>query len=146
MRRILTIFAALAICGWVGGNFILTNCTFYALSFGGFRGGVVLAVNDSPPKDDCWSFRTRDPIGPFWAWPDGLLYVHSDAISDSVAIIFLPHWLTNVVAWAVLFIFWHKSRKPPEGHCQRCGYDLTGNESGRCPECDHRIETTANTD
>ena len=21
------------------------------------------------------------------------------------------------------------------GHCQRCGYDLTGNESGICPEC-----------
>jgi hypothetical protein len=23
----------------------------------------------------------------------------------------------------------------PPGHCQRCGYDLTGNESGICPEC-----------
>jgi len=21
------------------------------------------------------------------------------------------------------------------GHCQKCGYDLTGNVSGRCPEC-----------
>jgi hypothetical protein len=23
----------------------------------------------------------------------------------------------------------------PLGHCQICGYDLTGNESGTCPEC-----------
>ncbi len=23
----------------------------------------------------------------------------------------------------------------PIGHCHKCGYDLTGNESGRCPEC-----------
>lgn len=23
----------------------------------------------------------------------------------------------------------------PSGHCQRCGYNLTGNVSGRCPEC-----------
>ncbi len=23
----------------------------------------------------------------------------------------------------------------PRGHCQRCGYNLTGNTSGRCPEC-----------
>ena len=26
-------------------------------------------------------------------------------------------------------------RKPRPGHCQACGYDLTGNTSGRCPEC-----------
>ena len=25
------------------------------------------------------------------------------------------------------------------GDCQFCGYDLTGNESGRCPECGGRI-------
>ncbi len=28
----------------------------------------------------------------------------------------------------------HRRRIPP-GHCQQCGYDLTGNESGVCPEC-----------
>jgi hypothetical protein len=26
-------------------------------------------------------------------------------------------------------------RPYPPGHCRRCGYDLTGNVSGRCPEC-----------
>ncbi len=26
-------------------------------------------------------------------------------------------------------------RKHPPGHCQRCGYNLTGNTSGTCPEC-----------
>lgn len=25
--------------------------------------------------------------------------------------------------------------KYPSGHCQACGYNLTGNMSGRCPEC-----------
>jgi hypothetical protein len=31
----------------------------------------------------------------------------------------------------------HRSsvRRHPPGHCKKCGYDLTGNESGRCPEC-----------
>lgn len=29
-----------------------------------------------------------------------------------------------------LFRPWH-----PPGYCQNCGYDLTGNVSGRCPEC-----------
>ncbi len=23
----------------------------------------------------------------------------------------------------------------PPGHCRKCGYNLTGNVSGRCPEC-----------
>jgi hypothetical protein len=26
-------------------------------------------------------------------------------------------------------------RRYPEGHCQTCGYNLTGNTSGICPEC-----------
>ena len=26
-------------------------------------------------------------------------------------------------------------RRFPAVHCQQCGYDLTGNESGTCPEC-----------
>ncbi len=26
-------------------------------------------------------------------------------------------------------------QRPKVGHCAHCGYDLTGNASGRCPEC-----------
>ncbi len=28
----------------------------------------------------------------------------------------------------------------PPGHCQKCGYNLTGNVSGVCPECGTKIE------
>ena len=30
-----------------------------------------------------------------------------------------------------------RERRPfyPPGHCQKCGYNLTGNVSGVCPEC-----------
>ena len=31
-----------------------------------------------------------------------------------------------------------RKRRPP-GHCVQCGYNLTGNVSGRCPECGNRI-------
>lgn len=31
----------------------------------------------------------------------------------------------------------HAPHKPPS-HCQSCGYNLTGNISGRCPECGFR--------
>lgn len=36
-----------------------------------------------------------------------------------------------------------KTRSMPKyasGYCQECGYDLTGNDSGRCPECGNSIE------
>ena len=55
----------------------------------------------------------------------------------STARISLPHWLllaTTVMPTAVLF--WRdRRRRIPPGHCQRCGYNLTGNVSGKCSEC-----------
>ena len=36
----------------------------------------------------------------------------------------------------VCLVLVHKSRyRPPPPFCPECGYDLTGNESGVCPEC-----------
>jgi len=42
-----------------------------------------------------------------------------------------------VLTWGALCLFWWDWRTPapPSGHCTKCGYDLTGNVSGRCPEC-----------
>jgi predicted amidophosphoribosyltransferase len=38
-----------------------------------------------------------------------------------------------VLAWTAWR--WRRDRRPPPGCCQRCGYNLTGNVTGRCPEC-----------
>jgi len=40
----------------------------------------------------------------------------------------------------VQFLRW---RRPPPGLCQHCGYALTGNVSGRCPECGTSIRPSA---
>ncbi len=32
-----------------------------------------------------------------------------------------------------------RARRLADGHCGYCGYDLTGNVSGVCPECGERI-------
>lgn len=37
---------------------------------------------------------------------------------------------------------WDTRLRHPPGHCQECGYDLTGNESGVCPECGKAIYTS----
>ena len=48
------------------------------------------------------------------------------------------------VVWG--WVFWKDARRGflrrrwrREGRCLRCGYDLTGNVSGRCPECGESI-------
>ncbi len=50
----------------------------------------------------------------------------------------LPHWFL-VLIFAVLpgiwLYLWKKLRKVDPNACPGCGYDLTGNESGVCPEC-----------
>ncbi len=39
------------------------------------------------------------------------------------------------------YLIMGKMRLPPLGHCKACRYDLTGNESGVCPECGTEIES-----
>ncbi len=45
----------------------------------------------------------------------------------------LPLLLAALVPTALLW--WLDRRKYPPGHCGKCGYDLTANVSGVCPEC-----------
>ena len=33
-----------------------------------------------------------------------------------------------------------RNRRYPNGSCQSCGYNLTGNESGKCPECGTNVD------
>lgn len=52
----------------------------------------------------------------------------------------LPLWLIVIafVALGAIMLVVACRRRPP-GHCTQCGYDLTGNESGVCPECGRPI-------
>ena len=36
-----------------------------------------------------------------------------------------------------------RERRQETGHCVNCDYDLTGNSSGRCPECGREISDRA---
>ena len=47
----------------------------------------------------------------------------------------LPFWIPFLVVSIPTYILWRRDRRKPEGCCQECGYDLTGNVSGVCPEC-----------
>lgn len=47
----------------------------------------------------------------------------------------LPLWVPFVIVGIPTAALWRRDRRFPAGHCQSCGYDLTGNKSGVCPEC-----------
>jgi len=70
-----------------------------------------------------------------------ILFFVSPLFSNSY--IFLP--LCNVLVYTAFgtTIGWILTipRPFPEGHCKNCDYNLTGNESGVCPECGTEIKT-----
>lgn len=49
----------------------------------------------------------------------------------------IPLWMPLALAAGFsAFANWRRCRlQPKSGVCSSCGYDLTGNVSGRCPEC-----------
>lgn len=46
-----------------------------------------------------------------------------------------PLWVLPSASLSAVVLLWRYRRRFPVGHCARCGYDLTGNRSGACPEC-----------
>lgn len=56
--------------------------------------------------------------------------------------IWLPFWLLLLFLGIPTALLWRVDRRHPLGHCQRCGYNLTGNVTGRCPECGEAVERT----
>ena len=50
----------------------------------------------------------------------------------------MPLWVVLMPALALAILAWRRGRVP-SGACRACGYDLTGNVSGRCPECGRSV-------
>jgi len=52
--------------------------------------------------------------------------------------------INSCVCAAILFtgqkLGWFDWRKRKPGHCRKCGYNLAGNVSGRCPECGRTLQ------
>ncbi len=58
----------------------------------------------------------------------------------------LPLWVPLVALLPLsTFFWWTDRRRSLAGSCQQCGYNLTGNTSGRCPECGQPCTSHAQT-
>jgi hypothetical protein len=70
--------------------------------------------------------------------------VSSDYKWNEKIIVLIPHWTIlatfgGIVAIVVLHIIHIRKRQNNDNECQSCGYNLTGNLSGTCPECGKAI-------
>jgi len=101
---------------------------------------VALAVNEKTEKP-VFAFDAASETSFFYYPPFG--FRQDDIFDVHVTCMGVTHWFANLIVWSLFLILWRRSRKHPKGHCQDCGYDLTGNESGACPECNAAVEVTA---
>jgi hypothetical protein len=65
----------------------------------------------------------------------GLLLIAIVIPAVSCVLVAGPLWLPLLLVAlpTAYFLLWYHHRAP--GSCIRCGYDLTGNTTGVCPEC-----------
>jgi hypothetical protein len=65
-------------------------------------------------------------------------YLHLGHLDKFFCVAVVVSWgyaLAIAAVVAIPFRWLRKTTPPKTGQCQKCGYDLTGNVSGRCPEC-----------
>ncbi len=56
--------------------------------------------------------------------------------AGGLRVVIFPLWMPLLVlAVPTAVLWWRDRRRIQPGHCPKCGYNLTGNLSGRCPEC-----------
>jgi 4-amino-4-deoxy-L-arabinose transferase-like glycosyltransferase len=68
-----------------------------------------------------------------WPWPAFYTDVSGGTTYRSLVI---PLWFMFLLAFpAAASLWWLDRHRVRPGHCWKCGYDLTGNVSGQCPEC-----------
>ncbi len=80
------------------------------------------------------------------AWPwwlrFGFLRPFISQNPGQARLVYIPLWLPFLIVMIPTTFLWLSDRRRfPPTNCQKCGYDLTGNVSGRCPECGQGINS-----
>ncbi len=126
----------------LGLNLLLIAAFFVSLkfsvgvSYGGCSGAagygcIFLTAGGNPAP---FMYRTRDLVRPEMWTKQPVFSTRWNRYS-----LIMPIWIPLLAAAIVTVWLWRSDRKFKSG-CVECGYDLTGNISGVCPECGMAIE------
>ena len=163
-RRVLK-WICTTICALIAGMWLLSSwynvVFFYSRSHGeaaSVNGGVVHVWWEDRARAQQQQ-RAASQAGLRWERPADFPLVHVSRIKDAPKLywiiptyraagsqaqqgitrpqghLWIPLWLLFVLIGIPTGLLWWRDRRIPSSHCQNCGYDLTGNVSGRCPEC-----------
>ena len=114
----------------------------FSVTVAAVREGGITIVHDNEPKPVWFGNQglTRMDIDIQWGWTGVAWWPPRYEGRARYPALFIPFWLPFITVAIPTYILWRRDRRKPEGCCQQCGYDLTGNESGICPECGVGIE------
>ncbi len=89
-----------------------------------------------------WNGKIYRGVKPGWDHEQSIMYWRSNYWFDMIRLrngattgVVVPSWAVFAACLMPTGVVWYRARKRRPWECQKCGYDLTGNESGRCPEC-----------
>lgn len=72
---------------------------------------------------------------------EGIIGIEVKPVDVFLDLVRVPCWLVVLIAGCpIVLLLWYTRKRIPPGHCQKCGYNLTGNVSGVCPECGERTQ------
>ena len=141
---------------WIGYGLCVLTLGVWVLSVQSpmsFRGkrallmlnsGCIVWITVPPTSTLPHNFRYLVYMGdvltlPAWcSWPLGM-----GDLPPETRYVHVPLWVFLALFGVPTCVAWWKSRRYPPGGCQACGYDLTGNVSGTCPECGTAVDADA---
>ncbi len=126
-RRVLK-WSSTAVCLLIGLGWI--SSIVEDISFTSPRAAVTIS-------DGVTEFFWLEPAGARWyrgTWYAGWGIALTETWKFR-RILELPCWVFLAAVSLPTAVLWYRDRRIPPGFCQNCGYNLTGNVSGRCPEC-----------
>ena len=124
---------ALSFFGWFGLAGPITDCTL-------LRGAAHIMrrpyVDGSDHAFGWWWVPLDGSGGAIW----GIHHQTNQLRWGALEQWFIPLWIPLAIIALPTAWLWRRDRRHPPGHCQRCGYDLTGNVTGVCSECATKVE------
>jgi len=127
-------------CAWMGIGLSLSIVLVWILSLVDGRGYCLSSGRFAGFRNGCFFLFDA---GSFYA-PGQIIeisggvtlkWIHFEGWRGPGSELTVPLWIPLLVVFIPAILAWLRILPWPEGFCQRCGYDLTGNVTGTCPEC-----------